>query len=930
MKKNKILGMILSVATLMSTAGLVTPTGVYAGTETVDIFSDDFSGTTLNSAWKMKGMWNTTSNCWKLKDGVLYDYEADLNWCTAARAIDVSALPDEYDLNVEYRVQVDDPDAKGVGFITMLGTEPVSAGNLTAGKQAATISLNGDQFAKNGTGIYYTIDGSGIELYGAADGYSTTDWYTINIVAHVDGVNNATFDYKVYNSDKTNLLASVDNVSTKADYAGSVVEPTYVSFIKHNVGKVKSSASLDDVKVWATYEGEMTNPDVPVEPEIIVPAGMTMATLLEDDFSDSTLKSTWKINSQWGNPSNEWRLSEGTLFDSERGQNYAIASHEFDVSELPDEYELHVSYKAKATDSDSTFVGLLTTLGTQAAPSGNYEAGKNAMTISFNGGKNGKNVTGVHYTTNGDPIALYDGSMGFDDENWYHIEIIAHINGVDNATFDYKVYNADKTVLLAEIYNVSTKSYAGSVVEPTYISFDKKNQDGHATTAAIDDVLVYALYEDLPEYARKQSLFSDNFSGSTLKSTWKINSQWGNPLNEWRLSDGTLYDSEQDQNYTIASHEFDVSELPDEYDLYVTYKAKATDSNSTFVGLLTTLGTQAAPSGNYEAGKNAMTISFNGGKNGKDVTGIHYTTSGDPIALYDGSMGFDDENWYQIEIIAHINGVDNATFDYKVYNAEKTMLLAEVYNVSTTTYAGSVVEPTYISFDKKNAKGHATTAAIDDINIYAYWEMLPVEVEGVKALSFDGSEKDLTGEIENNFKAVKVTFADALKEAPVITLSGEELEVTANGNEYIATLPSFLNAGTYTLDVTYAGETTSYTFTVKAATELLISEFAWYNGETEIKDFADLATGTNNLTLKVVVYNLTGAEKDLILGYATYANKYMKAVNFNEAVKVAADGENKEYTIPVTVNKSDADKLSGFVWENLTGLKPLAEAAILD
>ncbi len=929
MKKSKILSVLLSLTTFMSTAAFVTPMGANAESETksVDIFSDDFSGDTLNSAWELAGLWNTTSNCWKLNNGVLYNYESSQNWCTAARAIDVSGLPDEYDLNIEYRVQVDDADADSVSFITVLGTEIATNANCAAGKTAATISINGDKFAQNLTGVHYTTSGGGIELYGADDGYVASDWYTINIVAHVDGVSNATYDYKVYNSDKTMLLAEIDNVST-ASYAGSIVEPTYISFYKQNTKTATTSASLDDVKVWATYDEVI--PEVGLQ-DPVAPAGYKMATLMEDDFSGAALDSAWERTGQWGE-ANWWRLNEGMLYDREGGANWTIASRAFDVSALPDEYDLNVRFRIKGKDGALVNgTEFYTALGTQAAPNANFTAGLNAATLALNGNKWCEDVTGFQASTNGSSTPIYDASAGYVDETWYTVVISAHVDGINNLTFDYKIYDKAGTTLLASLDGVSTSGNAGSVIEPTYLSFYKRNQKDYETYVAIDDVLVYAFYEDMPENARKKTLLTDNFSGTALNATWEVSGQWANPANRWRLSDGTLYDYEGGSNYTTASHAFDVSELPDVYDLHVTYKAMATDADSTNVALLTSLGVAPAPmTGNFTAGQNAVTVSFNGAKNGTDVTGIHYTTNGDPIALYDGTAGFDDSKWYQIEIVAHIDSVNKATFDYYVYDANKTMLLAEIENVSTSSYAGSVVEPTYITFSKNNSNGFATTAAVDDLNIYAYWEITPVEVKSVKAVALDATEKDLAGEIENNFKEVKVTFAEALKEAPVIKLSGEELEFTSNGSEYTATLPEFLTAGSYTLDVTYAGETTSYSFTVKAATELLVSEFAWYNGENKLSDFSDLSSGANNLTLKVTVYNLTGAPKDLILGYATYANKYMKAVNFNDAVTVANASDAKEYTLPVTVNTNEVDKVSGFVWESLTGLKPLADAAVLD
>ena len=144
MKKSKILSALLSITTLMSTMAFVPPMSANAESETktVDIFSDDFSGTTLKSEWELSGQWNTTSNCWKLKDGVLYDYEASKNWCVAALPIDVSALPDAYDLNIEYRVQADDVASGSTFFITTLGTRVPDGDNnkFNGDGMVATIS----------------------------------------------------------------------------------------------------------------------------------------------------------------------------------------------------------------------------------------------------------------------------------------------------------------------------------------------------------------------------------------------------------------------------------------------------------------------------------------------------------------------------------------------------------------------------------------------------------------------------------------------------------------------------------------------------------------------------------------------------------------------------------------------------------------------
>ena len=83
----------------------------------------------------------------------------------------------------------------------------------------------------------------------------------------------------------------------------------------------------------------------------------------------------------------------------------------------------------------------------------------------------------------------------------------------------------------------------------------------------------------------------------------------------------------------------------------------------------------------------------------------------------------------------------------------------------------------------------------------------------------------------------------------------------------------------------------------------------------------------NSITLKASVINRTGNEREISLvcaGYKDSSLVFMSINNYDgaEYAKIPSDGEIKDISIDITVDKTNVGKLKGFLFHNLKNVIP--------
>ena len=661
----------------------------------------------------------------------------------------------------------------------------------------------------------------------------------------------------------------------------------------------------------------------------------TVKTVLaEDDFS-SALDSNWKLSDCWG-VNNPWDVKEGCLHVQQNYQGYwGSASKVFNnMTNLSDSYDLNINFKIKGNYVDSGRNGVKIILGTNPALQGGTTNGDTAATLlTLNGTNWSENVKGFYYTNYGAGVPLYNSDAGFDDTKFYLIKAVAHINKESYATFDIAVYDETGTNKLAEQKNISTSSEAGSVEEPTCITFVRYNQSTEPSEYFVDDLDVF-VSEDI--YVSDKDIFEDNFdrADGSLGGDWIHSEMWGNPYQTWNIKDNSLsfindgYNARYGSTTFSAAIPIGVSALPDKYDLHIDYKVKSAYLNAagqTFKMFLSTNQTAQ----NAQENTAATVLTLNGTNWTENVKGFYYTNSGAGIALYNDEAGYDDSLWYTVKTVAHIDSVNAATYDIVIYDSTGSIKLAEKKNIETKEQGGSVIEPTYLVFNRQMTADMAAADYVDDLKISAEYETDINSVTSVKTINLDNSETPLTSSVSNAFSKIRVGFKnDVTADMPNITLSCDGTVMTTtntvSGSDVIVGLSEFLENKEYTLSINIGLENPiTYKFIPTISNNVVVGDFGWYRNDEKITNLSQLSDGENDLTLRVRIFNPSGDNKKSVsIGYGAYNEKYLKAVFFKESEPILTDIGGNVAELQVKITKGMFDRVSGFALDGFETLKP--------
>ena len=447
----------------------------------VELVNESFTGTDGSGAanWMHKDTWGNTFAIWKIKNNALayYDNNYSATFSTS-KELDVTVLPDVYDLNIEYKIK----GKKVAGSYStrmVLSEQPTPLNTSQATNAATVLTLNGDCWGQDKTGFFYTTSGNGIALYDNNAGYDDSKWYTVKTIAHIDGDNNAKFDIAVYNEDGTQKLSEVNDVLPSGGDAGMVKRPKYLSFIRFNTGSELGETYIDDLKVTASYSKYINR-----------------INLFSESFdgADGNWLIDWTHKDKWGNTAPRWMIKDNAMAFYGNMHNYQgqfSASHSIDVSALPDEYELHVDYKIKSDAASRLSTSMI--LANEENLFFTSSQGTNGSTLVT---LNDTAENGFTYRTDGNAdLKLYKVSDGYTDRAWYTVKTVAYIDGVNKAKFDVAIYNEDGTQKLSEVKGIEKTSWEGTVVEPTYLTFFRNNNNDASGEVFIDDLDVYATTE---------------------------------------------------------------------------------------------------------------------------------------------------------------------------------------------------------------------------------------------------------------------------------------------------------------------------------------------------------------------------------------------------------------------------------------------------
>ncbi len=481
--------------------------------------SDNFDRTdgNLGDHWIHSEMWGNPYQTWNIKDNSLafindltlsqggYKGKYGSTTFSTATPIDVSNLPDKYDLNINYKVKSAYLNTEGQTFKMFLSTNQ-TAQNAQESTAATVLTLNGTNWTENVKGFYYTNTGAGLPLYNGDAGYNDSLWYTVRTVAHIEKGTNATFDIAIYDSTGSTKLAEQRNISTSSD-AGSVQEPTYLVFNRQMTTDMSAADYVDDLDIFVSKDVYVSDKNI-----------------FEDNFdrTDGNLGDHWIHSEMWGNPYQTWNIKDNSLafindltlsqggYKGKYGSTTFSTSTPIDVSNLPDKYDLNINYKVKSAylnTEGQTFKMFLSTNQTAQ----NAQESTAATVLTLNGTNWTENVKGFYYTNTGAGLPLYNGDAGYNDSLWYTVRTVAHIEKGTNATFDIAIYDSTGITKLAEKRNISTNSQAGSVQEPTYLVFNRQMTTDMSAADYVDDLKISAEWEtDINSVTSVKTINLDN------------------------------------------------------------------------------------------------------------------------------------------------------------------------------------------------------------------------------------------------------------------------------------------------------------------------------------------------------------------------------------------------------------------------------------
>ena len=481
--------------------------------------SDNFDRTdgNLGDHWIHSEMWGNPYQTWNIKDNSLafindltlsqggYKGKYGSTTFSTATPIDVSNLPDKYDLNINYKVKSAYLNTEGQTFKMFLSTNQ-TAQNAQESTAATVLTLNGTNWTENVKGFYYTNTGAGLPLYNGDAGYNDSLWYTVRTVAHIERGTNATFDIAIYDSTGSTKLAEQKNISTNSQ-AGSVQEPTYLVFNRQMTTDMSAADYVDDLDIFVSKDVYVSDKNI-----------------FEDNFdrTDGNLGDHWIHSEMWGNPYQTWNIKDNSLafindltlsqggYKGKYGSTTFSTATPIDVSNLPDKYDLNINYKVKSAylnTEGQTFKMFLSTNQTAQ----NAQESTAATVLTLNGTNWTENVKGFYYTNTGAGLPLYNGDAGYNDSLWYTVRTVAHIERGTNATFDIAIYDSTGSTKLAEQKNISTNSQAGSVQEPTYLVFNRQMTTDMYAADYVDDLKISAEWEtDINSVTSVKTINLDN------------------------------------------------------------------------------------------------------------------------------------------------------------------------------------------------------------------------------------------------------------------------------------------------------------------------------------------------------------------------------------------------------------------------------------
>ena len=481
--------------------------------------SDNFDRTdgNLGDHWIHSEMWGNPYQTWNIKDNSLafindltlsqggYKGKYGSTTFSTATPIDVSNLPDKYDLNINYKVKSAYLNTGGQTFKMFLSTNE-KAQNAQENTAATVLTLNGTNWTDNVKGFYYTNTGAGVSLYNGDAGYNDSLWYTVRTVAHIERGTNATFDIAIYDSTGSTKLAEQRNISTNSQ-AGSVQEPTYLVFNRQMTTDMSAADYVDDLDIFVSKDVYVSDKNI-----------------FEDNFdrTDGSLGGNWIHSEMWGNPYQTWNIKDNSLafindltlsqggYKGKYGSTTFSTATPIDVSNLPDKYDLNINYKVKSAylnTGGQTFKMFLST----NEKAQNAQENTAATVLTLNGTNWTDNVKGFYYTNTGAGVSLYNGDAGYNDSLWYTVRTVAHIERGTNATFDIAIYDSTGSTKLAEQRNISTNSQAGSVQEPTYLVFNRQMTTDMSAADYVDDLKISAEWEtDINSVTSVKTINLDN------------------------------------------------------------------------------------------------------------------------------------------------------------------------------------------------------------------------------------------------------------------------------------------------------------------------------------------------------------------------------------------------------------------------------------
>lgn len=129
-------------------------------------------------------------------------------------------------------------------------------------------------------------------------------------------------------------------------------------------------------------------------------------------------------------------------------------------------------------------------------------------------------------------------------------------------------------------------------------------------------------------------------------------------------------------------------------------------------------------------------------------------------------------------------------------------------------------------------------------------------------------------------------------------------------------------------------ENKSFIYLNPNAKDFVVTDFGWYMGDKKINDI-NRVDNESHITLKASVINRTGNEKEISLVCASYNDNGLSFININsydgdEYAKIPSDSKIRDISIDITVDKTNTEKLKGFLFHNLKNIIPYSTSISLE